>query len=232
MMKKISFAVTTYNRFEFTVECIDNIINDERIGEIICSDDCSTDGSFELLKFYYSNKPKVKMFQNDKNVDCYKCKYLTVGRCSFDYCIIADSDNLFYKDYLDKIFEQDWDENTILMPSFAKPQFNYRAYSGVTLVKENLKEYIDKPLLETCLNCMNYFVNVKNYLEVWDGSVDPVTSDSLYQNYNWIISGKKFKIVDGLEYEHRIHENSHYINNVVRTGDFREVIMGKIRNLS
>lgn len=227
----ISFAITTYNRFDFTVECINRVINDDRIGEVICSDDCSTDGSYELLKLYYKNNRKVKIFKNDYNVDCYKCKYLTISRCSFEYCIIADSDNLFSKEYLDKIYEQDWDEDTILMPSFAKPMFDYRDYAGLVLTKENLAEYIDKPMVETCLNCMNYFVNAKNYLEVWDGSVDPVTSDSLFQNYNWIMSGRKFKILGGLEYEHKVHSGSHYQNNVHRTGDFKDILIEKVRSL-
>jgi len=71
----------------------------------------------------------------------------------------------------------------------------------------------------------------KNYLEVWDGSVDPVTSDSLFQNYNWIMSGRKFKIVSGLEYEHKVHDGSHYVNNVHRIGDFKDILIEKIRNL-
>ena len=227
----ISFSLTTYNRFDFTIECINSIINDERIGEIICSDDCSTDGSFELLKIYYKNNSKVKIFQNDKNVDCYICKYLTISRCSFDYCIIADSDNSYSKAYIDAIYNEEWDEKVIFAPSFAKPTFDYRAFSGLTITKENINEYFDKPMFSTMLNTMNFFINRKQYLDIWDGEVNPVTADSIYFNYCWLAAGNKIKVVEGMEYEHLVHSGSHYVNNVSRTGNFYEEVETKIKNI-
>jgi hypothetical protein len=33
----------------------------------------------------------------------------------------------------------------------------------------------------------------------------------------WLESGKSIYVVPGLEYEHRVHDGSHYQNNVRRT---------------
>jgi hypothetical protein len=134
--------------------------------------------------------------------------------------------------YLDKIFEQEWAKDMILAPDWAKPTFNYTEYSDLIISKDNLKKYIDKPMFETCLNCMNYFVNKNTYCDVWDATTDPVTSDSLFQNYNWLMSDKYIHIVHGLRYNHLVHNQSHYINNVQRTGDFREILLEKIRKLN
>jgi hypothetical protein len=166
------------------------------------------------------------------NRDCYANKYISISLSPTDYCIILDSDNQIDKSYLDKIFEQEWAEDMILAPDWAKPTFNYTEYSDLIVSKDNLKEYIDKPMFETCLNCMNYFVNKNAYCDVWDATTDPVTSDSLFQNYNWLMSGKYIHIVHGLRYEHLVHNQSHYINNVQRTGDFREILIEKIRKLN
>ena len=102
-MKQISFAVTTHNRFELTVECINSIIDDDRVSEVIISDDLSTDGSYELFCYYFNAPAKVKIYQNAKNVDCYENKKLAIERCSNEYVIIADSDNTYSKGFIDKI---------------------------------------------------------------------------------------------------------------------------------
>lgn len=230
-MEQITIAIPTYERVEMTLNSFSKVYNDERISEIVIVDDASKLETFNELKSYCDMLPKVRLYRNITNQDCYRNKMTAISYAKSSYVIILDSDNEIDAAYLDKIYEQEWDENTILMPDFASPNFSYQDYSGLTLTKENIAEYIDKPMLETCLNCMNYFVNKNKYLEVWDGSVDPVTSDSLYQNYNWIMSGKNFKIVEGLRYNHAVHPFSHYINNVHRTGDFREKILEKIRKL-
>jgi len=230
-MKQLSICIPTWNRYELTIDSFSQVYNDERVKNIIIVDDCSDDEIYVKLALMCRYMDKVHLYQNDTNLDCYRNKREAVSKATTDYCIVLDSDNEIGIDYLDALYKEEWDEDTILMPSFARPMFDYRDYSGITLTKENLAEYIDKPLIETCLNCMNYFVNAKNYLEVWDGSVDPVTSDSLFQNYNWIMSARKFKIVSGLEYEHKVHDGSHYINNVHRTGDFKDILIEKIRNL-
>jgi glycosyltransferase involved in cell wall biosynthesis len=149
-----------------------------------------------------------------------------------EWVIVFDSDNQLSTAYLDKIFEQEWHADTILTPDFAMPQFDFRKYSGIALSKENISEYIDKPMLEVCLNAMNYFVNRDKYMEVWDETTDPVTSDSIYQAYNWLKAGYKIKIVDGLQYFHRVHPESHYATQNHRTpSNFHSDLLQKIREL-
>lgn len=87
-------------------------------------------------------------------------------------------------------------------------------------------------MLETCLNCANYFVNREFYLNAFNDSVDPVTSDSLWQNYNWLLNGGKIHIVEGLRYAHLVHDGSHYKINNSRTGNFKDILIEKLRLLS
>jgi len=230
-LRKISLCITTWNRVEMTVHSFLDVINDERISEIVISDDASDMEVFKELKSITDIFPKIKLHRNLTNQDCYRNKYTTISLAKEDYCIILDSDNKIDKKYIDKIYEQEWDEETLLAPSWAMPNFDYREYSGVILDKGNINHYLPLNMLETCLNTMNYFVNKNKYLEVWDGSIDPVTSDSLFQNYNWIKNGYKIHILEGLWYSHLVHSGSHYQNNVVRTGDFHQKLLQKIRDL-
>ena len=231
-MRTLSICIPTWNRVEMTLNSFKEVYNDDRVEAIIIVDDASDEHIYAKLKEECDKLFKVKLYRNLTNRDCYANKYVSISLSPTDYCIILDSDNQIDTSYLDKIFEQEWAEDMILAPDWAKPTFNYTEYSNLIINKDNLKQYIDKPMFETCLNCMNYFVNKDSYCHVWDATIDPVTSDSLFQNYNWLMSGKYIHIVHGLRYEHLVHNQSHYINNVQRTGDFREILIEKIRKLN
>jgi glycosyltransferase involved in cell wall biosynthesis len=231
-MRELSICIPTWNRVDMTLNAFAKVYDDKRVKSIIIVDDASDLHIYHELKEKTKDMRKVRLFRNLTNRDCYANKYVAVSLSLTDYCIILDSDNQIDTTYLDKIFEQEWLENVILAPDWAMPMFNYTEYSNLIVSKENLSEHIDKPMFETCLNCMNYFVNKHAYCQVWDAEVDPVTSDSLFQNYNWLMSGRFIHIVDGLRYNHLVHDQSHYINNVQRTGDFREKLIEKIRKLN
>jgi len=231
-MKQVSIAIPTFNRLELTLKSFDKVKNDERVGEIIIVDDCSTDDSFDYLKKCLKYESKVKLFRNQVNFDCNKNKHEAISKATNDYVCLWDSDNDFGVDYLDRIFEQEWDEKTILQPSFAKPNFNFTAYEGLVISKENVAEYIGKPMFDTMLNAMNFFVNRNEYLKVWDANVDPVTADSIYFNYCWLANGGKIKVVPNLHYQHLVHDGSHYKNNVSRTPNgFYESVIDKLKHL-
>lgn len=230
--RKISVCYTTYNRVEQLLDSMENIYDDARINEIIVSDDHSFSEYYEMLQKYFEYMSKVKLFRNDVNLDCYKNKRQAVELATNEWVCLWDSDNVFGTDYLDTIFSLEWDAKTIYTPCFAKPAFDFRPYENLLLSKENIAEYIDKPLLEVSLNACNYFVNRSEYLRVFDDSVDPVTSDTIFHSFNWLNAGNKIKIVAGLEYFHTIHPGSHYQNNVLRTPQgFHDKILNNLRNM-
>jgi glycosyltransferase involved in cell wall biosynthesis len=232
MENKISICIPNFNRTGILVESFIDVYWDERVEEIIISDDCSDIEKYEHLQQLFEVMPKVKMYRNSINLDCFRNKRRSVELASNDFVILFDSDNKLSKDYLDKIYSEQWFENTIYTPSFAAPNFDFRAYEGLMITKENVADYIYKPLFEVALNAANYFINKSKWLEVWDGSVDPVTSDSIFVAYKWLEAGNKIKVVPSLEYFHRVWEESHYQNNVHRTPNgFHESILKKLREL-
>lgn len=233
----ISLCLTTYNRADLLLESFQHVVNDDRISEIIIVDDASTnhyDGYVLGLADRFS--PKVKSFVNKQNLDCYKNKREAISKASNEWVIIFDSDNIITKSYIDRIeslMVAGLNPKTVYQPSFAKPHFNFTKYEGMIIDKYNIGKYIGEPTFETMLNAMNYFVNRDEFLKVWDGSVDPVTSDSIFQNYNWLKAGNKIYVVSELHYEHRVHDQSHYRNNVRRTPNgFHKDIVNRIKALA
>ena len=233
-MRTLSIAIPTFNRYEMTVESFVKVLGVDEVKEVVIVDDCSTDGSYEKLVEYFKDEPKVKVFRNEKNLDCYFNKKQAIEKCTGDWVILLDSDNLIDFGYLYSLFQiLDWKKDTIYTPDFAMPSFSFQQFSGLLVTKGNVAKWIDEPMFEVMMNAANYFVNRNEYLKVWDGSIDPVTSDSIFTTYNWLNAGNKIQVVDGLHYQHRVHDGSHYQNNVHRTEKgFHESVLNKLRELT
>lgn len=209
-MEQISFCLTNYNRSDLIIKSFAQILGDERIGEIIISDDCSNIGTYQHLVDYFKFNPKVKFFRNYSRLGCYENKHQSVLNATFKWCVVADSDNEYDTKFIDKIYEQQWNENTILQPDFLKPVFDYRRFSGITITKENVWSFIGKPMFDCLLNSMNFFINRDEYLRVWQPRANILGADSIYFNYLWFKAGNKMLVVPGLDYNHLVHEGSNY----------------------
>lgn len=230
--RKIGIAIPTFNRAEMTIDSFIDVYHDERIGQITIVDDASDIEVFNRLKSITAHLPKVKLHRNLFNKDCYFNKLTSISFSDYDWNILLDSDNSIGKDYIDRLFELDWEEDCIYTPSFAKPNFDFRAYEGLIVSRHNVSQYIDKPMFEVCLNAANYFVNKNKYIETWTNETDPVTSDSIFMVKRWLERNGKIFIVPNLYYEHRVWEQSHWKNNNHRTPKgFHESILQKLREL-
>jgi glycosyltransferase involved in cell wall biosynthesis len=235
-MKQISIAIPTFNRHEMTLEAFAKVLDDERIAEVVINDDASQISSYNALKASISLMPKVKLFRNATNQGGYKNKMKSISLCSSQYCVILDSDNIIGKDYLDAIYNEEWNEKLILAPSFAKPELDYREFSNLIVTKENVNQHFDKPKFSFMLNTFNLFINRNEcnavHSKTFDATIDPVASDAIYFNYCWLLEGNKIKVVDKMEYEHRIHSGSYWMNNPDKSIQFYEtLLLPKIKQL-
>lgn len=230
-MIKISVCIPTYNRTDLLFESVRQVIHDDRISEIVIVDDHSPDHIYQHIKEHFC-EPKVRLFRNEKNLDCFKNKHEAVSKCTNEFVILFDSDNILTVDYLDKIYDTPWAPERILQPSFAMPHFDFRKYEGLLVNKTNVSKYANDSTFTTMLNAFNFFVNRDKYLEVWRDDVDPVTSDSIYFNWTWLNAGNSIHVVPGLQYFHRVHEGSHYQNNNHRTpSGFHNTIVKRLQRM-
>jgi glycosyltransferase involved in cell wall biosynthesis len=237
--RKISLCLTNYNRFEMLFESFSRVSMDGRVSEILIVDDHSEEFiQNKIWKVIDSGKvfhgDKIKLFRNEKNLGCYRNKREAISKASNEFVIIFDSDNILTPSYIDRIFEQEWSKDTVFAPDFAMPHFDYRSFAGTTLSKENVSKFVDKKHFSALINTMNYFVNRDEYLRVWEDRSEPWTADTALQNYNWLKAGNKIKVLEGLQYEHRIEHTehkSHYQEHNRKTGNQFNEVMDKMRAL-
>ena len=69
MQEKVDILMATYNGENYLKEQIDSILNQTYKNiQLIISDDCSKDGTREILKKYEQND-KIKIFYQQENTD-------------------------------------------------------------------------------------------------------------------------------------------------------------------
>lgn len=233
--RTLSLCLTNHNRDRMLFESFQQVLDDNRVNEIIIVDDASEDNFWRKVQRYCEGKEKIKLFRNRKNLGCYRNKREAIAQAANEYVIIFDSDNIITKEYIDKIFEHEWSPDIILAPDYVV-SFDYRHFAGQMIDKTTVRKLTRAERFDCMINTMNYFVHRDNYLAVWDGSIEPWTADTIYQNYRWIESGRSIHVVKGLEYNHRIEhgakeERSHYLQHVRKTGNMFNTIMDKLRKM-
>lgn len=230
--RKISLCVPTYNRYDLTLEAIASAVHDDRVDEIIVSDDASDLVVFNQLKAALSCFKKVVLSRNATNQDCYFNKFTAISLAKNDWVIIFDSDNKFGKDYIDTLYGiETWHHKLIYQPDFAKPNFDFQAFSGHSYNANAVAHNLRNGNFSTMLNAMNYFVNKHEYMSAFNRDVNPNTADSIFHNYNMLKNGCEIYVVPNLQYEHLVHDGSHYKNNNHKTGNFYNEVEQMILNL-
>jgi len=211
-MRTISLCITTYNRLEFTIESFKNVLQDDRVSEIVIVDDASDLEIFKKLKTFCDGIPKVKLYRNLTTQGCYQNKMIAISHSSNDFCVIFDSDNGIDSSYIDELYKiPEWDAHTVYHPDFAMPHFDFSHFGGKTITKENVKDFLGQFKMEVLVNAMNYFVNRDEYLKVFDRThTEPLAADSIIQNYNWLNAGNKIYVVPNMRYTHNVHDGSHF----------------------
>lgn len=230
----VTVAFTNFNRTDFLFEAMKPFMDDARVNEIVVVDDDSEQTKFFQVNIFCSGNPKIRLYKNEKNLGCYRNKREAVSKASNEWVLLLDSDNVFSSKYMDRIenlMTAGVNPKTLYQPDFARPHFNFEQFGGSNFVKGNIGRNAENDTFCTMLNAMNYFVNRDEYLRVWQDRDEPWTADSLLQNYNWLNAGNSIYVVPGLQYDHRVHEGSHYKENVRKTGNLYNEIVHKLRLL-
>jgi hypothetical protein len=245
VVEKVALCITHYNRVDLLFKSFEKVLDDPRISRIYIQDDCSDENTWNELvdrvnsrNGLYTNHHVIILSRNQRNLGCYHNKaaslYLAIpeGRA-----ILLDSDNVIDTKYLDALFRvppEYWNSNTILAPDFARPHFNYAPFSASYFDKDSIKKHIptmSQTRFDCLINCANYVVPVKEYLRVFDPDFNPWTCDTVYQLYNWLKAGNGMYVVPGMQYDHLIHDGSHYKEHVHKVPGLFEEITQKIMKL-
>jgi hypothetical protein len=117
---RLTIIIPTYKTPELTLQCLESIFEqDEALEfEVIVVDDCSKDQTKKKIKKRY---PKVKFFQNDKNLGFAKTVNKGYRKSAGEYILVLNSDTILRDDFF-KEFK-----------SFVEQDLDINAFSGLLL---------------------------------------------------------------------------------------------------
>ena len=102
---------------------------------------------------------------------CYHNKINTISKCTNEWTILLDSDNIYNKNSIDTIYNiKAWNDDTIYAPSWAitfpsepSKMLNYTQYNNKFITKHVYLDKFNDGIFQCLINTCNYFLPVKKF---------------------------------------------------------------------
>ena len=103
MNYKVSVLIPVYNRSAVVINAIESVLS-QSYGdiEIIIGDNCSTDGTWDVINNYARKFNNIKIFKNDKNIGPVKNWAECLKRATGKFCVFLWSDDILYPNFIEK----------------------------------------------------------------------------------------------------------------------------------
>lgn len=229
----ISVCIPTMRRFDFLRESIPKYLENPHITEIIITDETGEDYSAITAAFVH---PKLRVFQNERRLGAIANKQRAASYATSDYVAILDSDNFagipYFEAFKAYIAANTCPLNTVFLPCFAMPSFNYTRFIGKQLDRRTI--HLHYPDINACLNTMNMivpraFLATYKLMEDTPWCVDADGAhDALYFSmFSVFVKNATLVVVPGMVYEHRVHGGSWYLESVERSRGVYDRLMDR-----
>ena len=119
----VSIVMPVFNAEKFILESIDSVINQKYFNwELIIVDDCSADGTMDLVNIRLEYESRISLFQLDSNQGVAFCRNKAISSANGRFISFLDSDDLWEAEKLEK------QVNFMLNNDF---HFTYTAYKKI-----------------------------------------------------------------------------------------------------
>lgn len=176
--ESISVIVPNYNNRQYLENCLDSVLSQDYSNlELIVIDDCSTDGSGEIIRSYACRDKRIIPVFNGKNLGVAVNRHNGILLSKGKYLTTLDSDDIFLRpDKLSREYE-------VIQAKLSTGIRNVIAFSGIMLLKadgsrlgpqaSNIREgeILNHIVRRTCLIPRDFLFTKEQYLAA--GGFDP-----------------------------------------------------------
>jgi teichuronic acid biosynthesis glycosyltransferase TuaG len=140
MHAKVSIITPVYNSFNHLHQTINSVLSQTYVEwEYILVDDCSTDGSFDVLTQYANSNSKIKVIQLDNNSGPAAARNAGILNAVGRYIAFCDSDDVWHPSKLSKqIVAMENSHASICVSSYIKIMDDGTITDRVIFAKSNI----------------------------------------------------------------------------------------------
>lgn len=158
---RISVIVPMYNCAPYLEECIESLRGQTFENfEVLCVDDCSTDGSLDTAKELVQGDGRFRFFELEKNSGQSAARNVALDNARGDYIVLLDADDYFVGDALEKMIVRA-DRQQLDDLYFSAQAF----YESKELFEQVREEYNNRPAFEDVTTGMRLFTFFEEHRE-------------------------------------------------------------------
>lgn len=102
-MPLVSVVMPAYNKEKYIAKAINSVIHQTITDwELIVIDDCSTDGTRDVIAAMAANDPRIRFVRNESNLGAAGTRNRALDMCRGEYVALLDADDIWYPEKLEK----------------------------------------------------------------------------------------------------------------------------------
>ena len=227
MIPKISLCIPTYKRFDkFLSVNLTRYLANPYIDEIVICDENGEDSQKICARF--PNEIKIKLYTNEYVLGAFSNKNRVVSLASNDWICLMDSDNYappsYFEAWVSYIESNGMSSKNVYLPMYTIPQpnhsgFNYTEFQHLQIDSTTISRYNIDPI-SCMLNTGNYIFHKQNYIESNQHLLEHHQSgvkcvqDVIFKSILLFLNHSTFILVPNMAYDHIVHNESVFLNNV------------------
>ena len=184
--KNISIVIIFYNVKTYVKECLDSIVSQGIDKEIICVDDCSTDGTYEILKEYEKKFEEIKVYRHTQNLGGAAARHTGMLHSKGEYLLFVDGDDRLIDNSLNNLYSEAQKSKIDILEFSMETDGNTKMFNG-NLKRENTR--IDSNLLEAYnqKKILNTLANKLIAKKVYKKALKKINTETYHDNYSAVI---------------------------------------------
>lgn len=160
MEEQIDVLLVTYNGEKYIKEQIESILNQTYKNiKLIISDDCSKDGTVEILKQYEEKDNRIKLYIQQENLGLVKNIEFLLNKVENELYMLADQDDFWLPQKIEKSIQKLKQENADLVFGDLEVvdkdlKTIYPSFGDFMLLNNKIHKYINSYRLNYLYNCV------------------------------------------------------------------------------
>lgn len=139
----VTVSIVVYNNEADLEECLNCIESQTyRNLEIICVDDCSTDGSVDIIKRHALSDSRYRLIAKDKNTGSADSRNLSFTEANGEYMYFCDADDICESDMIEKAVAKAEEDKADMVIwdfyEFGKPIYRHMKKSDPSRLREDM----------------------------------------------------------------------------------------------